>query len=123
MSDIWDRIENDETGNPIPIANDPDGTPVFLSREVWQNHILVRHPEMANFKDLIVKAIAEPDKREIEDQDKHVIRCYADVPVERQRTPSRLRVRVVVKYIQPPERDYERAGLVSSAYLVRWKVD
>lgn len=123
MTDIWERIDNDTSGNPIQIATDPDDIPVFLSREVWQNHILLRHPEMADYKDLIIQAITKPVEREIEDQTNRVIRCYADVPPARQPKVSRLRVRVVVKYIRPPERASERTGLVSSAYLVRWKAD
>jgi hypothetical protein len=106
---------------PIPIATDPDGVTVFLSREVWQNHILSYHPEMMAFKDLIPQAISNPAFREAEDAERHIIRCYADIPAARQPGKTPLRVRVVVKYVQPPERDEQRTGLVSSAYLVRWK--
>ena len=121
MSDIWDVIENDESGDPIQVATDPDGIEVFMSRDVWQQHILLRHAEIENFKDLIIKAITEPNKREIEDESRQVIRCYAVIPPERQLGKSSLRVRVVVKYVEPSERNSERTGLISSAYLVRWR--
>ena len=123
MTDIWEQIENDDTDQPLQIAVDPDDTAIFLSREVWQNHILLRHPEMVDFKDLIVAAITSPDKREYDVRTPNVIRCYKNVPPERQITASHLKVRVVVKYTQPPEREYERTGLISSVYLVRWKVE
>jgi hypothetical protein len=40
VSDIWETMEQDETGLPVQIAVDPDGVPVFLSREVWDTHFL-----------------------------------------------------------------------------------
>ncbi|MCB9456404.1 MAG: hypothetical protein H6671_10505 [Anaerolineaceae bacterium] len=83
MTDIWSRIESDETNLPIPIATDPDGVTVFLSREVWQNHILAHHPEMIDFKDLILQAITHPVFREVEDTERRIIRCYADIPPPR----------------------------------------
>lgn len=122
MTDIWTRIESDETNLPIPIATDPDGVTVFLSREVWQNHILAHHPEMIDFKDLILQAITHPVFREVEDTERRIIRCYADIPPPRQPGKTPLQVRVVVKYVQPSERDQQRTGVISSAYLVRWKV-
>jgi hypothetical protein len=102
MVDVWEQLENDETGDPIRIGIDPDGIRVYLSRSVWRDHILLQHPEMDDFKDLIIQAIATPDEREIEDLERRIIRCYAQVPPERQPTKSTLRVRVVVKYVEPP---------------------
>lgn len=121
MSDVWLDIEQDESGKPIQIGIDPDGIPVFLSHSVWFEHILKHHPEMADYKDLILQAVTNPVQREFEDSEGNFIRAYADIPPERQPTASKLRVRVVVKYLKPPERDNQRTGLVSSAYLVRQK--
>ena len=120
MRDVWAEIESDETGNPLHVGVDPDGTPVLLSRAVWQEHILVHHPEMREFRHLILQAITSPVEREVENDEGKFIRTYAELPIERQPSRSRLRVRVVIKYVQPPEREGRRTGLVSSAYLVRW---
>ncbi len=121
MSDVWAEIERDEIGDPIQVGVDPDGTPIFLARAVWQDHILKHHPEMQDFRDLILQAISSPVEREVEDDVGKFMRTYADVPTERQPSRSRLQVRVVIKYIQPPEQEGRRTGLVSSVYLVRRK--
>lgn len=120
MEDVWERVEQDEKGDPLELATDPDGTLVFLSRAVWQEHILKHHPEMRHFKDIILQAVYAPIEREIEDPGRKFIRAYADIPPERQPSSKRtLQVRVVIKYVEPPERDHQRTGLLSSAYLVR----
>ncbi len=119
MPERWSAIESDRLGNPLPLAQDPARTWVYCSREVWESHILARHPEIASLKDLIVIAIETPAKQEPDPEDRRLMRYYTDVPVGRIESRHSLWLRVVVKYVHPPERSGQRTGLLSSAYLVR----
>ncbi len=43
-------------------VGDPDGTVVELTEERW-SHIVDRHPEMRLFRELVLRAVREPDQR------------------------------------------------------------
>jgi hypothetical protein len=115
---VWETVEQDDTGLPIQIAVDPDGVPVFLSRAVWEGHILLGHPEMIYLKDLILATISTPMRRIFESE--NIVRMYGYIPDERNLSMEwRTELKVVVKYVKPPERDYQETGLISSVYPVR----
>jgi hypothetical protein len=57
--DPWQHILEDTSGLPVFLTYDPDGVPVCLSKTVWTDHILLRHPEVEWFKELIVSTIAD----------------------------------------------------------------
>ncbi len=121
MGEVWQSIENDITGQPLPITQDPTGTWIYCSREVWHDHILKRHAEIATMKDLIAAAILSPEFQDTDPEDLRVIRYYIPVPKERMPSAQQLWLRVVVKYTYPPERNNQRTGLLSSVYLVHRK--
>ncbi len=120
MADEWDAIENDTSGQPLRLAQDSVGIWVYCSREVWRGHILIRHAEIEAFKDLIIAAI-QSSEQEPDPEDSRTIRYYTRVPNERLPAAQALWLRVVVKYVYPPERNNQRTGLLSSVYLIRRK--
>jgi hypothetical protein len=46
----------------IARAVDPDGRAVVLTRDGWA-HVIAGHPEMAGQRELVMRAIAEPEHR------------------------------------------------------------
>jgi hypothetical protein len=78
-NDPWDNILKDTTGKLILLTKDKDGVPVFLSRSVWYEHILIRHPEVDGYKDLVLQAIKDPDVRQIDPEDERVRLCYKSI--------------------------------------------
>jgi hypothetical protein len=61
--DPWQDVLEDTSGLPVFLTYDPDDVPVYLSKTVWTDHILLRHPEVKPFKGLIISTIADPDSR------------------------------------------------------------
>lgn len=114
----WDNVLKDTTGKPVLLAKDKDGIPVFLSRIVWYEHILSRHPEVDGYKDSILQAIEDPDVRQIDPEDERVRLCYKCVPESKRPFRKALFLRVVIKYLYPVERRREKTGFVSSVYFV-----
>ena len=114
----WDNVLKDTTGRPIFLVKDRDGIAVFLSREVWYEHILSRHPEVDGYKNLILQAIENPDVRQIDPEEKRVRLCYKNVPEDERPFRKALYLRVVIKYLHPEEREGEKTGLISSVYFV-----
>lgn len=49
-SSIGDGLDSDEH---VAEVKDRDDVPVFLAEVVWSEHILLRHPEIEPYKDLI----------------------------------------------------------------------
>ena len=90
---------------------------MYLGRNEWR-HILYGHPEMFDFRDLIVLAVTRPVARETDSRKAGVMRYYSRVPASRSITTKNLplRVRVVVKYID--EQDGLK-GYISTAFLTR----
>ncbi len=121
MPDVWAAIETDEVGIPLPVGTDPKGYTVLCSRDVWERHILARHPEVRDLRDLIVEAITAPDRSEIDPEDERVVRYYRQIPEGRRPFPRAGWVRAIVKYVRPAERQGQRTGLLSSAYIVSCK--
>lgn len=119
MADTWEIVETDITGLPQRLARDPSGTWVFCTRVVWEKHILARHPEITSVKDLIVVAIESPQRVELDLEDSRNRLYYVAVPRERAPFTHPMWLRVVVKYVSPPERNFEITGLLSSVYFVR----
>ena len=99
----WNSVLKDTTGEPILLAKDKDGIPVFLSRSVWYEHILSRHPEVGAYKDSILQAIEDPDVRRIDPEDERVRLCYKSIPESKRPFRKALFLRVVVKYLYPVE--------------------
>lgn len=117
-NDSWNNALKDTTGKPILLAKDKEGIPVFLSRSVWYEHILSRHPEVDGYKDFILQAIENPDVRQIDPEDERVRLCYKSIPESKRPFKKALFLRVVVKYPYTVERGGEKTGFVSSVYLV-----
>lgn len=117
-NDRWNNVLKDTTGEPILLTKDKDGIPVFLSRSVWYEHILSRHPEVGGYKDFILQAIEDPDVRQIDPEDERVRLCYESIPESKRPFRKVLFLRVVVKYLYPVERREEKTGFVSSVYFV-----
>ena len=116
--DHWDNVLKDTTGKLILLTKDKDGVPVFLLRSVWYEHILIRHPEVDGYKDLILQAVENPDVRQIDPEDKRVRLCYKSIHESKRPFRKALFLRVVIKYLYPVERRGEKTGLVGSVYFV-----
>ncbi len=116
MTDFWQRLAAAPPGDTLRIGIDPEGVPVYLGRNEWR-HILYGHPEMFDFRDLIVLAVTRPVSRE-PDRKTGVLRFYSRLPANRTISSRELplRVRVVVKYID--EQDGLK-GYISTAFLTR----
>ncbi len=117
MTDFWQRLTSIPSGDTLPIGIDPEGVPVYLGRDEWR-HVLRRHPEMNDFRDLIVLAVTRPVARETDSRKAGVMRYYSRVPASRSITTKNLplRVRVVVKYVEEQE---GLKGYISTAFLTR----
>jgi len=74
---IDDAVDSDEH---VVEVKDKDGVPVFLAEVVWNEHILLRHPEIEPYKDLITQTIENPDVRHIDPEDERVMLYYKAVP-------------------------------------------
>lgn len=116
MSDFWQRLAAAPPGIPQPLAVDPDGCTVYMSRAWWETHILAGHGHLRLIQDLLVPAIADPDEREFEDSAGHAIRYYLKIPRGRHGLFPDHWMKVVVKYRNPAVTGYRRTGLVSTAY-------
>ncbi len=117
MTDFWQQLAAAPPGQTLQIAHDPEGVSVALGSREWR-HILRRHPEMNDFRDLIVDAVNRPVAREPDVRQPGVWRFYSHVPFDRTISSRELplRVRVVVKFID--EQDGLK-GYVSTAFLTR----
>ena len=47
----------------IHIATDAGGVAVSLTRGHWDAHIMVKHPEIARYREYIIQAIERPDQQ------------------------------------------------------------
>lgn len=117
MIDFWQRLATAQLDLPEQIAVDPDGCPIFMSRRVWERHILARRAYMAGLRHLLIRAIETPDITEREPGG--AIRYYAKIPEDGFGALSRHWLKVVVKYVYPPVQDGARTGLVSTARVAR----
>jgi hypothetical protein len=116
--DIFALIEADETGLPIQVAVDPDSVPVFLSQAVWVEHIVVNHVSVYAVREFILSAISNPTERLFEDVTQRTAKTWFLLPDEFQISITTERyILVVIKYVYPSERHFERTGLVSTAYI------
>ncbi len=118
-SDIWENIERDTSGTPQPLVFDSEGVWIYCSRAVWREHILKYHPEIEPVRDLIIAALISPERREVDEEDTRITRVYVAVLADRVPFTHAMWLRVIVKYVTPAERDYQRTGLLTSAYFVR----
>ena len=116
MTDFWQRLAAAPPGIPQPLAVDPDGFLVYLSRRRWEGHILPGHEHIRFIQDLVVPAITDPDDREFEDPVGQIIRYYHRIPRGRHSLFPDHWMKVVVKYRHPAVTGYKRTGLVSTAY-------
>ena len=101
------------------ITTDGDGVLVLLGHKEWNEHILKRHPELNNFLDDIKQAIEKPDLRHRDPEDSRVRLHYREIPVEKRLHSKLAYLLVVIKYVNAPERQYQRTGFVSSAYFLK----
>ena len=68
---------------------------------MWNEHILLRHPEIEPYKDLITQTIENPDVRHIDPEDERVMLYYKAVPEDARPFRKASFIRVVVNiYIQ-----------------------
>ena len=101
------------------VTTDADGIPVFLGYKEWNEHILTRHPEISNFLDELKQAIEKPDLRHRDPEDPRVKLHYLEISQEKRLHPKLAYLLVVIKYINAPERQYQKTGFVSSAYFLK----
>ena len=116
MTDFWQRLAAAPPDVPQPLAVDPDGCTVYMSRARWETHILPEHEHIRLIQDLLVPAIVDPDDREFEDPSGQVVRFYLKIPRDRLELFTNHWIRVVVKYRYPSVTGYSRTGLVSTAF-------
>lgn len=100
-------------------AVDPEGTPVFLGETEWQAHILKHHPELADFLSDIERIIRTPDTRHRDPENERVWLYYGGIEALRRLHPKLAYLLVVIKYVNAPERGFQRTGFVSSAYFLK----
>jgi hypothetical protein len=118
LDDAWRDLIEDTSGLPVFLTTDADGIGVFLSREVWLDHILARHPEVEPFKEMISRAIRQPDVRQPDPEDDRVLLYYKSIPEPDRPFAKALFLRVVVKYVHPLERGAQKTGLISATFFV-----
>jgi len=116
--DPWQDILEDTSGLPVFLTDDPEGMPVCLSKVVWTESHLAQAPGSRVFKGLIVSTIADPDSRQRDPEDDRVLLYYGVIPEDCRPFRKALFLRVVVKYVYPPERQGQRTGLISAVYFV-----
>lgn len=100
-------------------TSDPDGIPIFLGEVEWQTHILKHHPEVAGFLNDIETIIRSPDTRHRDPEDERVNLHYGRIEDSRRLHPKLAYLLVVVKYVDAPERGFQRTGFVSSVYFLK----
>ena len=100
-------------------TTDSDGVPVLLGETEWQMHILVRHPEVADFLDDIVQVVQHPNVRHQDSEDERVILYYGHIANARRLHSKLAYLLVVVKYVQAPELAFQKTGFVSSVYFLK----
>ncbi|MBI2501992.1 MAG: hypothetical protein HYW07_02015 [Candidatus Latescibacteria bacterium] len=98
---------------------DPEGVPVFLGETEWQAHILKHHPEMAAFRSDIERIVLVPDTRHRDPDNERVYLHYGQIEEPRRLHPKLAYLLVVIKYVNAPERGFQRTGFVSSAYFLK----
>lgn len=98
---------------------DPDGVPVFLGEVEWQTHILKRHPEVADFLNDIEGVVQNPDARHRDSENERVNLHYGRIAESRRLHPKLAYLLVVIKYVDAPERGFQRTGFVSSVYFLK----
>ena len=100
-------------------TSDPDGIPVLLGESEWQTHIQVYHPEVVDFLDTVTNIIERPDVRHRDPEYARVILFYGRIPESRRLHRNLVYLLVVVKYVDAPERDFQKTGFVSSVYFLK----
>ena len=121
MTEFWERLASAPLRAPLYIATDPDGVDVYLSREVWESHILARHSVMLEYRQYLIQALTNPDERVQEEPDsegRYFIIHYAFIPAALPSSPASRRIRVVLKYLKPAARQYTLTALVCTAYIL-----
>ncbi len=123
VSDFWERLEQAPSKEPQPLATDPDLVDVHLSREHWETHILDRHPEVARYRQHILRTIEMPDRRfskGFDEKNRYFVQYYADIPDHVHEYQNRKRMAVKVKYTFGEKLPGRYSGLISTAYLETW---
>ena len=100
-------------------TSDPEGIPIFLGEAEWQTHILKHHPEAADFLKDIEGIIRNPDARHRDPEDERVNLHYGQIENSRRLHSKLAHLLVVVKYVDAPERKFQRTGFVSSVYFLK----
>ena len=111
-------MSSENSNEHVVRVKDKDGVPVFLAEAVWNEHILLRHPEIEPHKDLIIQAIENPDVQHIDPEDERVMLYYKTVLEDVRPFRKASFIRVVVKYLYPEEYNNQRTGFISSVYFV-----
>jgi len=101
------------------VTTDTNGIPVLLGHKEWNEHILKRHPELNSFLDEIKQALEKPDLRHRDPEDARVRLHYREIPLEKRLHSKLIYLLVVIKYVDAPERQYQKTGFVSSAYFLK----
>jgi len=100
-------------------TSDPQGISVFLGEREWQDHILARHPELEPVLDEVGHTIEAPDAIHQDPEDDRVRLYYRSLSDGRRPHPKLVFLLVVVKYVDAPERAFQRTGFVSSVYFLK----
>ncbi|MGB9612693.1 MAG: hypothetical protein ACPL4K_00730 [Candidatus Margulisiibacteriota bacterium] len=91
---------------------DYKGTPIILTDQCWEEHILFRHPEVKKFLGKMQKVLEAPDVWRESDKDENVVLYYKSGIIKGKY--GELFLVVVVRY----EKD-KKHGYVATAYLTK----
>ena len=100
-------------------THDSDGTEVLLGELEWKEQILKRHPEIEPYLDEIIDTVNNPHERQIDSEDVRIYLNYYKISKSKQIHKKLKYLLVIVKYVNAPERNFERTGFISSVYFVR----
>ena len=121
MTDFWQRLAAAPYRYLLEYSSDPDGCPVYLSRETWE-HILEDHSDMDDYRQLLLRAVSGPDKVESEDPGRNTLYLFKRDPREEAKAitdPTVKCIMVIEKCVHPPEFRYARTGIVKTAWARR----
>lgn len=105
--------------NYVIQTKDAEECDVFLGEREWKEHILERHPEIEPFLAEIEEAIKNPIVRYVDSEDERVNLHYYSIPEAKKPHQKINFLLVVIKYVNAPERNFEKTGFISSVYFIK----
>lgn len=117
---FWIDLAQAPLDESLHIATDPYLVDVHLSREQWENKIVVKHPEVDRYREHIFRAITMPDllvNEGFDEKNRYHIQYYANLPDHAHEYQNRKRVVVIAKYVPMKDSPNRHKGLISTTYL------